>query len=298
MTATPGTAIRVLLVEDNPGDARLVSEMLREAGGGYVLTHVETLSAAIDRLSAHVDSTDVILLDLSLPDESGLDTLRRVLALPHRAGVVVMTGLGDDDVGVAATEAGARDYLVKGQVDFRTLRRALKLAMARQVREGQLESQSLTDELTGLNNRRGFLVHAAQYLKLARRNRQPIVLLFVDLDRFKHINDTFGHAVGDRALVETAAVLTRSLRESDIKARIGGDEFVALAINASEHGVAPLRARFEQALADINGQQKLPCELTFSVGIFRCPAEKDLTIEMLLTRADELMYAEKRTKQR
>jgi PleD family two-component response regulator len=226
--------VRILLVEDNPGDARLVSEMLRDGGGDYSLTHVETLGAALDRLTLEPNGTDVVLLDLSLPDEHGLETLRRALSVPHTAGVVVMTGLGDDDVGVAATQVGARDYLVKGQVDYRTLRRALKLAMARQKREGQLENQSTTDELTGVDNRRGFLIHGEQLLNVARRSGQPVAIVFVDLDRFKQINDTFGHAEGDRALVATAAVLRRSLRETDIVARIGGDEFVALAVNASE----------------------------------------------------------------
>src|SRR4029453_8687458 len=105
--------------------------------------------------------------------------------LPREGGVIVMTGLGDDEVGVAATQAGALDYLVKGQVDFCALRRANKLAMARYKPEGQLGSQSLTDELTGLANRRGFLVHGEQYMKLALRNKQAIVMLFIDLDHFK-----------------------------------------------------------------------------------------------------------------
>jgi diguanylate cyclase (GGDEF)-like protein len=287
--------IKLLLVEDNPGDARLVFEMLKEGGGAYSLTHVDTLAAAIDHLGTHRD-TDLILLDLSLPDQTGLDTLRRVLAFPHSAVVVVMTGLGDDEVGVAATQAGARDYLVKGQVDFRALRRAIKIAMTRHKREGQLETQSLTDELTGLNNRRGFLVLAEQYLKVARRNRQTVVLLFIDLDRFKQINDTFGHAEGNRALVETAAVLKRSMRDSDIKARIGGDEFVGLAVNASEAGVASLRTRLEAALREIKIQKHLPYDLTFSVGLIYTIADDHITMEELLARADALMYEEKRAK--
>ena len=289
--------MRILLVEDNPGDARLVYEMLEEGGGEYSLLHVNTLGDALDHLTAHPDETDVVLLDLSLPDESGLDTLRRTLNVPHSAGVIVMTGLGDDDVGVAAAQAGALDYLVKGQVDYRGLRRSLKLAMARHKRTGELETQSVTDDLTGLNNRRGFLVNGEQQLALARRNSQPVALLFVDLDRFKQINDTYGHAEGDRALIETAVVLQRSMRESDVKARIGGDEFVGLAINASEASVGPIRTRLEHALRAINSERHLPYELTFSVGIFHCPAEDDSTIEQLLARADALMYEDKRRKQ-
>jgi diguanylate cyclase (GGDEF)-like protein len=295
--ATQEVAVRILLVEDNPGDARLVHEMLEEGGEEYTLLHVTTLNEALDHLTAHPDETDVVLLDLSLPDETGLETLRRTLEVSHTAGVVVMTGLGDDDVGVAAAQAGAQDYLVKGQVDYRALRRALKLALARHKRAGQLETQSSTDELTGLNNRRGLLVNGEQQLALARRNQQPFAVIFVDLDGFKRINDEFGHAEGDRALIETANVLKRSMRDSDVKARIGGDEFVGLALNASEQSVAPIRHRLENALKAINRERQLPYELTFSVGIFHCPAEDESTIEQLLARADALMYEDKRKKQ-
>lgn len=295
--ATQEVAVRILLVEDNPGDARLVREMLDEGGEEYSLLHVTTLNDALDHLTAHPEDTDVVLLDLSLPDETGLETLRRTLEVPHTAGVVVMTGLGDDEVGVAAAQAGAQDYLVKGQVDYRALRRALKLALARHKRAGQLETQSVTDELTGLNNRRGFLVNGEQQLALARRNQQPFAIIFVDLDGFKRINDEFGHAEGDHALIETASVFKRSMRDSDVKARIGGDEFVGIALNASEQSVAPIRARLENALKAINREGHLPYELTFSVGIFHCPAEDDSTIEQLLSRADALMYEDKRRKQ-
>jgi diguanylate cyclase (GGDEF)-like protein len=294
---TNDPTVRILLVEDNPGDARLVYEMLEEGGGDYSLRHVTTLGDALEHLTAHPDETDVVLLDLSLPDETGLDTLRRTLMVPHTAGVIVMTGLGDDDVGVAAAQAGALDYLVKGQVDYRGLRRSLKLAMARHKRAGELESQSVTDDLTGLNNRRGFLINGEQQLTVARHNRQPVALVFVDLDRFKQINDTYGHAEGDRALIETATVLNRSMRDSDVKARIGGDEFVGLAINASEQSVTPIRRRLEHALQAINEERQLPYELTFSVGIFHCPADDESSIEQLLARADALMYEEKRRKQ-
>ena len=286
--------VTILLVEDNPGDARLVREMLDEGGGRYAITHVETVGAATGFLAANSTVPDVVLLDLSLPDETGLGTLRRILALRHRAGVVVMTGLGDDEVGVAATQEGARDYLVKGQVDYRALRRALKLAMARHKREGTIETQSLTDDLTGLHNRRGFLTLAELQLQVARRNGQPIVLIFVDLDRFKQINDTYGHAEGDRALQETAAVLRQSLRGSDIIGRIGGDEFVGMAVNAA--GADAVRARLQEALTLIRQRPGRAYPLTFSVGVISCPASEHVSMETLLARADELMYQEKHRK--
>jgi diguanylate cyclase (GGDEF)-like protein len=286
---------QVLLVEDNPGDARLVIEMLKENGAAdFALTHVDTVRAALEHLAAHPEGPEAILLDLSLPDESGLETVRRVLSAKHRAGVVVMTGLGDEEVGVSAMQVGAQDYLVKGQVDARSLRRALRFAIQRQGNRTQLETLSLTDELTGLHNRRGFLLLAEQQIKLAQRSLAPIVLLFVDLDHFKQINDTFGHAEGDRALIETAEVLKRSLRDSDIKARLGGDEFAGLAVNASEPGEEIVRTRIGAALHDINLQRSLPYELTFSVGVLCCLAEPGLSMEDLLARADALMYEEKK----
>ena len=118
-----GSPINILLVEDNPGDARLVVEMLKDLGGRAVaLTHVETVGAALAHLATHGDETQLILLDLSLPDESGLDTVRRVLAANPPAGVVVMTGHGDEAVGDEAVAVGALDYLVKNQVDGEVLK--------------------------------------------------------------------------------------------------------------------------------------------------------------------------------
>src|SRR4029079_17890923 len=135
-----------------------------------------------------------------LPDESGLDTVRRIVAATRRAVVVVMTGAGDDEVGRQAMQAGAEDYLVKGQVNGRMLRRAVRFAIERQSVRMQLRNDSLNDDLTGLHNRSGFLVLAEQQVKLARRNLSSFLLLFVDPDHLKSINDTFGHAEGDRAI--------------------------------------------------------------------------------------------------
>jgi diguanylate cyclase (GGDEF)-like protein len=293
------SCIDVLLVEDNPGDARLVLEMLREAGSAdFRLEHVGTVREAVDRLQA-AQGTDAILLDLSLPDESGLDTLRRVLGSAGRASVVVMTGAGDEELGMAAIETGAQDYLVKGQVDGPRLRRALRFAIERNDRRLQLETLSVTDDLTGLQNRRGFLMMADKQLKLARRNRFRALLLFLDLDNMKYINDTYGHAEGNRALIEAADTLRACFRQSDILARLGGDEFAALALGSSaEHSDASVRGRLDDHLRTINAKPDRPYALGFSVGVLRWGPEDTVSIEALLARADALMYREKKDKKR
>lgn len=292
----PRDAVQVLLVEDNPGDARLVREMLVAPGeSDFELIHVTTVREAVEQLTADQVAIDAVLLDLSLPDESGLDTIRRVVAVAQTSVVVVMTGAGDEDMGLTSLSEGAQDYLVKGQVDGRMLRRALRFALGRQ---SVLQSLSHIDDLTGLHNRRGFLLLAEQQIKLARRQRTPFLVLFMDLDRLKHINDTFGHAEGNRALVESADVLRRCFRQSDLLARFGGDEFAALALGAEEADDAVVRARLNGALDAVNCKPDRDYPLGLSLGILSCAANEETSVEQLLERADALMYREKRLKRR
>ena len=286
--------IRILLVEDHPGDARWVREMLAEdAVGEFDLRHASTVREAVDHLTAHGSVLDAVLLDLSLPDDSGMNTLQRVLSAAHTSVVIVMTGQGDEQIGLAAMQAGAQDYLVKGQVDGRTLRRALRFALERQT---VLQRLSHRDDLTGLHNRRGFMIQAEQILRAARRQRAALLLLFMDLDQLKNINDTFGHAEGNRAIVEAADVLRRCFRQSDLLARVGGDEFAALALSSSENDDALMRARLDGALDAVNMKPDRDYPLVFSVGILACSPYEDADLEELLERADQLMYQEKRLK--
>ena len=287
---------QVLLVEDNPGDARLVREMLREVQADeFELLHVATVREAVEQLRADHGGIDAVLLDLSLPDDSGINTLRRGVDVASSAVVVVMTGAGDDELGMTAVREGARDYLVKGQVNGQTLRRALRFAIGRQ---SKLQSLSHKDDLTGLNNRRGFLMLAEQQIKLARRQRTPFLLLFLDLDELKHINDTFGHAEGNRALVEAADVLRGCFRQSDIVARFGGDEFAALALSAEGTDDLTVRARVSAALDAVNGRPDRAYPLGFSMGILACSPTETGNVESLLEQADALMYREKKHKKR
>jgi diguanylate cyclase (GGDEF)-like protein len=162
--------------------------------------------------------------------------------------------------------------------------------------EDRIRTASLLDDLTGLHNRRGFLTLAEQHLKLAERTGRGVLLIFADLDNFKSINDNFGHPEGDRALIETARTLRQVFRESDILARIGGDEFVVLALETTDTSGDLLAKRLRERLAASSAQLARGYEISVSAGIARWDARAPSTIADLLARADSLMYEHKRQK--
>ncbi len=163
--------------------------------------------------------------------------------------------------------------------------------------EDQLRSLSLADDLTGLYNRRGFLTLAEQELKMANRLKRGMFLLFADLDHLKEINDRFGHQEGDRALMAVTQVIKETFRDPDIIARIGGDEFVILAIEGnSESSAENLCARLNQNLAIFNARWERSYPLSLCIGVVRYDADRPTPIEELIAEADKRMYAEKNLK--
>lgn len=287
--------IKVLLMEDNPGDVRLLREMLAQHKEGFFrIECADRLSTGLKRLAA--GGIDVLLLDLSLPDSQGLDTFAEVHAQAPEVPVVVLTGLDDERFAVREVHEGAQDYLVKGQVDGPLLVRSLRYAIERQRLQTQLRSLSLVDELTGLHNRRGFLTLAAQYLKSARRANSKLLFVYADLDQLKQINDNFGHQAGDLALIKTAEILRETFRESDIVARIGGDEFVVLATEAASGSARFLTVRLQACLAAHNARADNQYKLSISMGIVRYDPQNPCSVDELLSQADALMYEQKKTK--
>jgi two-component system cell cycle response regulator len=288
--------IYVLLVEDNPGDARLVEEMLKEGGADdFALKHVDSLQEGL-RILSQGCGNQVVLLDLGLPDENGLQTLRRIAPFAEDAGVVVITGPQNEKLGTEALKEGALDYLIKGQIDGCQLRRILRHTVERHRLRVEMRSLALRDDLTGLHNRRGFLLLAEQQMKVSRRNHSSCLLLFLDLDGLKNINDTLGHAEGNNAIVEAAGVFRSSFRQCDILARLGGDEFVVLAVGTSESSETALRAHLNQKVEAVNSQPNRMYPLSFSIGIVPCGANIQSSVEDLLAKADALMYQDKKRK--
>ncbi|WP_334816056.1 sensor domain-containing diguanylate cyclase [Nostoc sp.] len=153
----------------------------------------------------------------------------------------------------------------------------------------------MTDELTGLYNRRGFFLMAEQQLKIAHRMKVLCWVIFIDLDGLKQINDTLGHDMGDALIVDAAQLLKQSFPNSDIVARLGGDEFIVF-ISSYFKDADSIQACLQANIANFNQQQNRSYELSMSIGIERYSPESNMSLKQLIARSDELMYADKRLK--
>ena len=285
---------RVLLVEDNPGDARLVREALNDgAPDQFTLQVAGSLQSALASLGPGVEEVDVILLDLSLPDSQGLETYRAIHARDPEVPVLVLSGLNDESVALKAVNEGAQDFLRKSKVDSELLPRAIRYAIERHGMLAQVRQLAVNDELTGLLNRRGFLLLAEHQRSLADRKGTSLGLVFIDVDRFKSINDTYGHEEGDRALKELGGLLQRTFRRSDVVARLGGDEFIVLMTDVKGAGVQIVLDRLQMSLAAFNQETQNPWRLSISVGVALYDSAFPVTLESLMGLADQSMYQAK-----
>jgi len=281
----------VLLIEDNPGDARLIQEMLAEdPETSFQLNCVDRLSRGLEFLAA--GKTGLVLLDLSLPDSHGLDTFAKVYAHSPTVPIIVLTGNDDQTVALSAVKTGAQDYLVKGKLDRELLVRAMQYSIERKRYQEQLEHQANYDALTGLPNR-NLLLDRLKQAVFAQRYVRSIAVVFIDLDHFKFVNDSLGHSAGDKLLQHMADRLRAAVRDGDTVARLGGDEFV-LILNDQPNDEVIFRA-MQRIIGDvcepvsIDGKELY---VTCSAGISLHPQD-GTDIETLLKNADAAMYRAK-----
>jgi diguanylate cyclase (GGDEF)-like protein len=176
-----------------------------------------------------------------------------------------------------------------------SLMRAVRGAVRQSLLDKELCTLALIDDLTGLHNRRGFLALAGQQLKQAHRNRQELLLFSGDLDNLKQINDSYGHQEGDAALVRTSEALRHTFRNSDILSRFGGDEFSALALEASVQNERTIIGRLNENLKHANaGETRY--SLSLSIGVARFDPRRPATLDQLMEQADQEMYSVKRAR--
>ena len=284
--------LQILLVEDDLSAARLVTAALAGVPSlPSALSPVARLGKALEMLEQR--AFDAILLDLSLPDASGLEALARLVAAAPTTPIVVMSGNADEETAIAAVRVGAQDYLVKGNVTPDLLARAIRYAIERQQASVRLAHIAHHDALTGLPNRALFMDRATQALAQGRRHATPVAVLFVDLDGFKAVNDAHGHAVGDALLREVARRLAGNVREGDTVARLGGDEFTILLPSiAHEYDAAVVARRILESLAEPWAPDLAPLAVTTSIGINVVPDGAG-DVESLLRDADAAMYRAK-----
>jgi len=240
--------LKILLLSGRPDEAAPVRDALGGSADPPFL--VECAGRLEDGIRILADgSYQAVIMDLSLPDGRGLDAFLALRARAPEIPVVVLTGPEDGQLGRIAVREGAQECIQKGRVEGRSLARSVSYAIARHSLQEELHARALFDDLTGLYNRRGFLLLAEQHWKVAFRTARPFLVAFADLEGLRSINEESGHAAGDSALRKAAAVLRRTFRDSDILARLGGDEFAALAIEAPADKGAGLLARLRENLA-------------------------------------------------
>ena len=294
-------SVHVLLVEDNPADAYLVRAMLAEGSTGgarFTVTHVERLVTALERIGD--GDADIVMLDLSLPDARGLEIVTRVHTAAPGLPIVIMSGNQDEALAIQGVREGAQDYLVKGQVETGALVRALRYAIERQQAEERLTFVATHDALTGLPNRALFHDRLDQTLRAAQRPARPdgeptpFGLLLIDLNRFKDVNDTLGHHVGDALLQQVGARAQGALRAADTVARLGGDEFAVLLPGSDAAGAITVSNRIVSALDSPLAIDGRTLDVGASIGVALYPAH-GADGAALLRHADVAMYSAKRS---
>jgi len=285
----------VLVVSDREDEARRVRELLADADPDRFGVAAAAPQASLARLER--GGIDVVLLAMSLSARRGFATFTELRALAPGVPFLFLSDAEDERNGLEAVRAGAQDFLVKSEVDGPVLAHALQLAIERNRLHAALLDLALVDDLTGLYNRRGFLTLATRDLRLARRGDETLLVAFADLDDLKGVNDSAGHAVGDRALRDTAALLRQTFRDSDLVARIGGDEYAVLVRNAGSASAEVLAERLKRQVRDFNRRAARPYQLSISLGFAAHKASTLGSVAGLLDRADRALYRDKRRKQ-
>lgn len=289
------TSIRVLHIEDDATDAILMQEILHDDVGAnqFEVENVQSLKQALRMLKDN--GYGAVLLDLNLLDVRGVDNVSAIKAENPDMPVIVLSGIDNHSVAMDAIDRGAQDFLIKGHCDGKMLRMALHASIRTKEVERKLFRQANYDDLTNLPNRRLFQDYLERALIRAGRRGTQETLMFIDIDGFKKINDTYGHSAGNSMLAEFARRIEGALRVSDIVARYGGDEFIILLDNNNDD------AECSQLVSDkiLNAIKKpflhegTPLVCTASIGVATYPlcAEE---IGLLIHKADIAMYQAKR----
>ena len=302
--------MRILIAEDETVSRRVL-KMTLESWGHEV---IEARDGAVALQILQNDSPPKLaILDLSMPEMDGIKVCNQVRqnssATPTY--IILLTANTRKELIVTGLEAGADDYVTKPfdtdelharvKVGMRMV--DLQMSLAQRVAELELAQESLrnlslTDDLTGLYNRRGFFALAKQQLSSARREGRHASLVYIDMDGLKRLNDTHGHEIGSRVIQEVGDILRETFRSSDLIARIGGDEFVVFETSNDQIDEGTDVQRLQDNVTRHNAQQARDYEISLSIGVASMDSDSSMTLEELLKNGDKTMYQQKRNKRR
>jgi two-component system, cell cycle response regulator len=287
--------LAILVVEEDPDDLFFLTTSLNKLQSKGIETQIKITATLADAIKALNDREfDIIITDLYLPDSKGLETFLEVQKRADSVPIIIVGGSAEEELVREAIKLGAQDYLPKSDLNINLLSRIIHHAIERHRLHESLKALSFTDELTGVYNRRGFITLLEQQIALARRMRKGFYLFLIDLDYLKQINDTYGHLVGDRALIDMAKCLRSSFRRHDIIGRIGGDEFAIVAINASYDSGNYLKKHMHDKVLAYNDLIHEPYQLSFSIGKAYYDGMRDTSLDELIQEADSELYHDKR----
>jgi two-component system cell cycle response regulator len=279
----------VIIVDD---DERLL-EIFKKALSleGYQCETASSAESALELINNM--PFNIMLTDIRMPGMEGFELTQKAKKIRPDIAVIIMTAYVEEFSFDNAIEAGASDFIKKPFTLNELVLRIQHVELQKKVR-----TMAVTDELTGLYNRRGFFSLVEQLLKLCKREKKGIFMLYTDVDSLKKINDTFGHKEGDMALIDIANILRKNYRESDIIARIGGDEFVVVTVGTTKESAEIATSRLKKNLEIHNAEANRSYKLSLSFGLAYYDPENPCSIDELLVQGDKLMYEQKRHKQK
>jgi two-component system cell cycle response regulator len=277
----------VLIVDDDESLLDIFKTALLSEGYRCETTaNVESALELINKIPF-----DIMITDIKMPGLTGFELTEKAKKIRPDMAVIIMTAYIEEFSYDNAIEAGASDFIKKPFTVKELMVRIQHVKLQEKIR-----AMSVTDELTGLYNRRGFFTLAEQELKTANRQKRKIYLIYADLDNLKEINDAFGHLAGDLILIETAKTLRETFRQSDIIARIGGDEFIVILVGTNRSDAESVASRLQKNI-DIHNQKIINNHnLSISFGIACYDPEFPSSIVELLNYADKSMYVHKKYK--
>lgn len=285
---------KILVIDDDAMQLRLMEAMVKNfRSGPFEVESAATYAEGLKKILT--GKYAACLLDYRLGNADGLALLREARIAECVTPVIVLTADDSEEVDIAAMEAGAVDYLVKGSFTPRLLERSLRYALKLDETLAQLRQLALRDELTRLYNRREFQRILEEEWDRSMRFQRPFVLVMVDIDHFKRINDTHGHQAGDEVLRHVASLLAGQVRSVDRVARYGGEEFAVIMVETDRASALESMKRLCALLVETPcvTTKNLTIDVTLSAGV--AASLTDATnVADLVAAADKALYAAKK----